>query len=72
LEWHALRLDPPAQDPVERARRAEHARKAYFARLALKGSQAASARRKAKQREAEEREAQQYEALLREGEADTK
>ncbi len=32
-------------DPAERARRAEHARKAYFARLALKSAQVRRARR---------------------------
>ncbi len=38
-------VDPDGSlDPVERSRRAEHARKAYFARLALKSAQA---RRKA-------------------------
>lgn len=34
-------VDPTgALDPAERRRRAEHARKAYFARLALKSAQA--------------------------------
>lgn len=32
-------------DPTERARRAEHARKAYFTRLALKSARARRARR---------------------------
>ena len=45
VEWHARRLDPDGRlEPGERNRRAEHARKAYFLRLALKSAQA---RRKA-------------------------
>jgi hypothetical protein len=32
--------DPTIADPVERARRAEHARKAYFLGLALKSAEA--------------------------------
>lgn len=41
-------VDPErALDPVERARRAGHARKAYFARLALASAQARRARRTA-------------------------
>lgn len=44
LERFSLQVDPDGSlDPVERARRAEHARKAYFAGLALKS---AVARRK--------------------------
>jgi hypothetical protein len=34
-------------DPIERARRAEHARKAYFLRLALASSRARAARKRA-------------------------
>lgn len=45
LDRFEREVDPDgALDPKERARRAEHARKAYFARLALKS---AKARRKA-------------------------
>jgi hypothetical protein len=35
-------------DPAERARRAEHARKAYFAGLALKSAQARRARKESR------------------------
>jgi hypothetical protein len=39
-------VDPDGTlDPAERARRATHARKAYFARLALKSSKARAARK---------------------------
>jgi hypothetical protein len=39
-------VDPDGTlDPAERARRAEHARKAYFAQLALKSSKARAARK---------------------------
>lgn len=45
LERFDKEVDPDGiLDPKERARRAEHAKKAYFARLALKSSKA---RRKA-------------------------
>jgi hypothetical protein len=45
LERFEKEVDPEGKlDPVERTRRAEHARKAYFLRLALKS---AKARRKA-------------------------
>lgn len=47
LERFEREVDPEGKlDPDERARRAEHAKKAYFTRLALK---AAKARRKAGQ-----------------------
>ncbi len=47
-------VDPTGSlDPQERARRAESARKAYFARLALKSHQARRARRKAEELEQE-------------------
>lgn len=45
LDRFELQVDPDCQlDPAERSRRAAHARKAYFAALALKSAQA---RRKA-------------------------
>lgn len=41
-------VDPEGRlDPVERAKRAEHARKAYFQRLALKSAQARRAKKSA-------------------------
>lgn len=47
-------VDPDGTlSPDERARRIEHARKAYFAQLALKSAQARRANREAKQQRAE-------------------
>lgn len=41
LDRFELQVDPDfALDPAERARRAGHARKAYFTKLALKSAQA--------------------------------
>ncbi len=46
LDRFEREVDPEGTlTPQERARRAEHARKAYFARLALKSAQARRARR---------------------------
>lgn len=46
LERFEHEVDPDRiLDPAERARRAEHARKAYFKRLALKSAQARRARK---------------------------
>jgi hypothetical protein len=46
LDRFERQVDPDAVlDPVERARRAEHAKKAYFVRLALSSSQARHARK---------------------------
>jgi hypothetical protein len=40
-DYWARQVDPDRTlDPAERARRANHAKKAYFARLALKSAQA--------------------------------
>lgn len=51
LDRFERQVDPDGTlDPAERARRAEHARKAYFAQLALKSS-------KARRRRAEDRAA---------------
>lgn len=51
LDRFEREVDPDGVlDPVERARRAEHARKAYFTRLALKS---AKARRRSKELAAE-------------------
>jgi hypothetical protein len=48
LERFDLQVDPDGTlDPAERARRAEHARKAYFAGLALKSARARAARKAA-------------------------
>ena len=45
LERFERQVDPDGiLDPAERARRAEHAKKAYFLRLALKSAQARSAK----------------------------
>jgi hypothetical protein len=47
-------VDPDGKlTPAERAIRAEHAKKAYFAKLALKSAQARRTRRRAEQLEAE-------------------
>lgn len=41
MERFEKQVDPDGElDPAERARRAEHARKSYFAGLALKSAQA--------------------------------
>lgn len=54
LDRFERQVDPDgALDPVERARRAEHARKAHFTRLALKSAQVRKARRLADRLEAE-------------------
>lgn len=54
LDRFERQVDPDGTlDPADRARRAMHARKAYFARLALKSAQARRARRLADQLEAE-------------------
>lgn len=46
LSRFETQVDPDGiLDPKERARRAEHARKAYFLRLALKSSKARRARK---------------------------
>lgn len=46
LERFERQVDPDGQlDPRERARRAAHARKAYFAKLALASSRARAARK---------------------------
>lgn len=46
LERFEREVDPDGElTPAERAKRAEHARKAYFARLALKSAQARRRRR---------------------------
>ncbi len=48
LDRFELEVDPDGTlDPAERSRRAAHARKAYFAKLALKSAQARRARREA-------------------------
>jgi len=45
LDRFEQQVDPSGTlDPAERARRAEHARKAYFTRLALKSAQARRAK----------------------------
>lgn len=45
LDRFEKQVDPDGElPPAERARRAEHARKAYFARLALKSARARRAR----------------------------
>jgi hypothetical protein len=45
LDRFERQVDPNGElPPTERARRAEHARKAYFARLALKSARARRAR----------------------------
>lgn len=50
-------VDPDGTlDPVERAIRAEHLRKAYFQRLALKSAKARRARKVVAEGEAAERE----------------
>jgi len=47
LERFEREADPSGElDPVERARRAEHLRRAYFAKLALKSSRARAARKR--------------------------
>jgi hypothetical protein len=46
LRRFEIEVDPLSQlDPTERARRAEHARKAWMLRLALRSSRARAARR---------------------------
>jgi hypothetical protein len=46
LIWHERQIDPDSVlDPVERTRRAEHARRAYFIDLALKSAKARAARK---------------------------
>lgn len=46
LNWHERQVDPDGVlDPAERARRAEHARRAYFTGLALKSAKARAARK---------------------------
>jgi hypothetical protein len=46
LNWHERQVDPDGVlDPVERARRAKHAKKAYFIDLALKSAKARAARK---------------------------
>lgn len=46
LAYHERLIDPDGQlDPIARRRRAEHARKAYFLRLAMRSAQARRARR---------------------------
>lgn len=57
-------VDPEGKlDEAERARLATHARKAYFAKLALKSAQARRARRRADELDAEVAEALQDEAV---------
>ncbi|BBX70090.1 hypothetical protein [Mycolicibacterium psychrotolerans] len=54
LEWHANKLDPDHELPdAERYRRAENARKAYYAGMALKAVTAARHRREKRAREHE-------------------
>lgn len=46
LDWHERQVDPDGLLPAgERVRRAEAARKAYFARLALKSAKARRGRK---------------------------
>jgi hypothetical protein len=46
LTWHERQVDPDGVlDPVERARRAEHARRAYFTDLALRSAKARAIRK---------------------------